>query len=276
MEGESAGPPIEFATVGLTHLGRWAADVRAAATLLTRLPMGAARADDDRTGAAAFPIVGLGIGLLAALPVALLGASEPTLAALLVVAVAAAVTGALHLDGLADTADALLAPDPARAEAARKDPAVGVGGVVALVVVLGADVAAIDSRAREGGAWLAPGAVVIAAVVSRAIPVVMVRMIAPAPAPGSALGFGAWFASRVGRAEAVAAGALAAIIVMVVAGLVGSPLLVVGAGTGGLVGLAVGRWIVSARGGLDGDALGASMELTVVVTLAVVAVLVSG
>lgn len=274
MEGESAGPPIEFAAVGLTRLGRWVADVRAAATLLTRLPMGAARADDDRTGAAAFPIVGLGIGLLAALPVALLGASEPTLAALLVVAVAAAVTGALHLDGLADTADALLAPDPARAEAARKDPAVGVGGVVALVVVLGADVAAIDSLAREGGAWLAPGAVVIAVVVSRAIPVVMVRMIAPAP--GSALGFGAWFASRVGRAEAVAAGALAAIIVMVVAGLVGSPLLVVGAGTGGLVGLAVGRRIVSARGGLDGDALGASMELTVVVTLAVVAVLVSG
>ena len=179
-----------------------AADLRAAVTLLTRLPVGltgaadddrTGAADDDRTGAAAFPIVGLGIGLLAALPVGLLSSAEPTLAAILAVAVAAAVTGALHLDGLADTADALLAPDPARAEAARKDPAVGVGGVVALLVVLGAEVAAIDSLEREGGAWLAVGAVVVAAVVSRAVPVVAVRMVGSTANPGT--GFGAWFAA---------------------------------------------------------------------------------
>lgn len=249
------------------------ADLRAAATLLTRLPVGVTGAsDDDRSGAAAFPIVGLGIGLLAALPVGLLGAAEPTLAAILAVAVAAAVTGALHLDGLADTADALLAPDPVRAEAARKDPAVGVGGVVALVVVLGAEVAAIDSVAREGGASLAVGAVVVAAVVSRAVPVVAVRMGGSTADPGP--GFGAWFAARVSRGHALIAGVLAAAIVAIVAALLGSPSVAFVAGAGGLVGIVVVRWITSVRGRLDGDALGASMELTVAATLGAMAVLV--
>lgn len=252
-----------------------APDLRAAVTLLTRLPVGVTGAsDDDRTGAAAFPIVGLGIGLLAALPVGLLGSAEPTLAAILAVAVAAAVTGALHLDGLADTADALLAPDPARAEAARKDPAVGVGGVVALLVVLGASVAAIDSLEREGGAWLAVGAVVVAAVVSRAVPVVAVRMVGSTANPGT--GFGAWFAACVSRGDGLVAGALAAAIVAIVAALLGSPPVAFGAGAGGLVGIVVARWIHSVRGRLDGDALGASVELTVAATLVCLAVLVPG
>ena len=53
------------------------ADVRAAVATLTRLPVGAVV--DGRAGAAAFPLVGLGIGLVAAVPVVLLDATEPFL-----------------------------------------------------------------------------------------------------------------------------------------------------------------------------------------------------
>ena len=64
----------------------------------------------------------------------------------------AAVSGGLHLDGLADTADALVAPDAYAAERAREDPSVGPGGAVALLVVLGAEVAALASRDGVVGA----------------------------------------------------------------------------------------------------------------------------
>ena len=117
--------------------------IRAALSMLTRIPVGAA--DDDDTGAAAYGLVGALVGAIAAIPVALLAGAAPTLAAIVAVGTLAIVSGGLHLDGLADTADALLAPDRIRAEAARKDPAVGSGGVVALVLVLAAQVAALAS-----------------------------------------------------------------------------------------------------------------------------------
>ena len=88
--------------------------------MLTRIPVGAG--DDDDTGAAAYGLVGALVGAIAAIPVALLAGAAPTLAAILAVGTLAIISGGLHLDGLADTADALLAPDRMRAEAARKDP----------------------------------------------------------------------------------------------------------------------------------------------------------
>ena len=112
------------------------AEVRAAAGFLTRLPVGGV---SDRVGAAAFGVVGAGIGLLAAVPLVLLGRPVPLVAAVLAVSVIVLVTGAVHIDGLADTADALAAPSADAAERARNDPRLGSGGV-----------ATHDARARPG------------------------------------------------------------------------------------------------------------------------------
>ena len=76
-------------------------------------------------------------------------------------------SGGLHLDGLADTADALMAPDRMRAEAARKDPGVGSGGVVALVLVLAAQVAGLVSVMTIGGTAVAVVACIAAGAASR-------------------------------------------------------------------------------------------------------------
>src|SRR5947207_2262856 len=84
-------------------------DFAIATAVLTRLPVGASATADGAVAAAgwAFPLVGAGVGALAALAffiAQLLGcASLP--AALLAIAAGLAVTGAFHEDGLADTAD---------------------------------------------------------------------------------------------------------------------------------------------------------------------------
>ena len=146
----------------------------AAVGFLTRLPLGerAGAAAAASTGAAAFGLVGGLVGAVVGLPMLLLGGLDPTIGAIVAVAAGAILTGAIHLDGLADTADALLVPDPARAEAARTDPATGPGGVVAVVLVLGLEVAALASLAASAGPAVAAIACVAAGAVSRTVAVV--------------------------------------------------------------------------------------------------------
>jgi adenosylcobinamide-GDP ribazoletransferase len=240
--------------------------VRAAVALLTRLPV---RPDDGvASGAAAFPVVGVIVGLVGGVPLVLGGPAEPVLSSLLAVAAMTVLTGALHLDGLADTADALLAPDPTSAERARKDPAVGPGGAVALILVLGTEVAALSSVVATAGALTTGAALVVAAVVGRTLPVVAV-VLAGSRATGS--GFGGWFAARVGPADTVVAVVVAVLVTAGLAIATGSPEVAVGGIVGAGAGLAIAWAIVARRRQLDGDGMGAIIELTVAASLAAAA-----
>jgi adenosylcobinamide-GDP ribazoletransferase len=108
---------------------------------LTRLPLPDAWHDGDdlRRAAPWFPLVGLvvagvGIGVRAALG-PLFGGATATVAAL---AAMVALTGALHEDGLADTADGLWGGhDPERRLAIMRDSRIGTYGMVALLTVIG-------------------------------------------------------------------------------------------------------------------------------------------
>lgn len=244
--------------------------VRAAVALLTRLPV---RPDDAATsGAAAFPLVGVLVGLVGAVPLAIgaLGATgEPVLAGILAVAAMTVLTGALHLDGLADTADALLAPDPATAERARKDPAVGPGGAVALILVLGIEVAALASLVTTAGTLGAGAALIVAAVVGRTLPVVTITL---APSRVEAGGFGGWFAARVGRSDTVIAIVTAAIVTAGLAIAAGSPAIAIGGLVGAAAGLVIAAAILRGRRRLDGDGMGAMIELTVAAALVATAI----
>lgn len=95
-----------------------------------------------------FPIAGIVIALPAAVLLALLDAANaPALiAGGLVVALQIALTGALHEDGLADTADGFGAgADPQRALEIMKDSRIGTYGTIALVLSIGLRVAAIGA-----------------------------------------------------------------------------------------------------------------------------------
>lgn len=213
---------------------------------------------------------------LAYLNIAYLRPADPTVVALLVVALVAVLTRALHLDGLADTADGLGSGRPAEeALAVMRRGDIGPFGVVTLVLVLGLQVAALSALLANG---LGPVAVAVALVVSRLVlPLACSRGVPAARADG----LGRAVAGTVSRARLALAGLLAAasvvaVLVVVRGAYLPAPrslvlgLLVVA------VGLAAGGglcwWCVRRLGGVTGDVLGACVEVGFTAVLVVLSV----
>jgi adenosylcobinamide-GDP ribazoletransferase len=121
-----------------------------------------------------FPVVGLVVGAIVGGAWWVAGRWWPAaLAAVVAVAVDAVVTGGLHLDGLADSADGLIPPvSRARRFEIMADPRVGAFGALALVLVLGLRVGALAATPAKVlavmGLWC--GSRTLMAVVARALP----------------------------------------------------------------------------------------------------------
>lgn len=112
-----------------------------ALSLLTRIPIPPLPSLSDQDfgrSSLAYPLVGLLIGIILGLPVWLLPQADPLVLAAIVTALWAAITGGLHLDGVADGADAWLGGlgDLEKTHRILKDPLVGAAGAIALVIVL--------------------------------------------------------------------------------------------------------------------------------------------
>jgi adenosylcobinamide-GDP ribazoletransferase len=246
------------------------AGLRLALTFLTAVPLpgGMAIPPSRRIAAAAMywaPVVGLLIGGVAAgvlLLAARYGHTGASLAAVLAIASIAALTRALHLDGLADLADGLGSRKPAdQALAIMKRSDIGPFGVVTLLLTVLVQIAAL-ARAEQLGRG--PMAVVAAAVAARLAIMVACRRGVP---PARPFGLGALVAGTVHPAAAAVlclaalAGATAAggwqLAAAVAAGLAASL---------ALTGLAQRR-----LGGVTGDVLGAITEVTSAACLLVTA-----
>ncbi|MFI7138025.1 adenosylcobinamide-GDP ribazoletransferase [Streptomyces massasporeus] len=152
---------------------------------LTVIPVRATRWDREaaRGGMLCAPLAGLAVGAAAAglgLVLLFLGAGAAP-AAVATIAVPAALTRGLHLDGLADTADGLGSGKPAE-DALRimKQSDIGPFGVITLVLVLLAQVAAL---AQAYDASWARGA--CAAVVSATLARVALTLAARAGVPAA-------------------------------------------------------------------------------------------
>lgn len=124
-----------------------------AIAFLTRLPVPTPPFDDKAAQAASvawYPLVGALIGALLCAFDWILQGAPALLSAALVVTAWVVVTGALHLDGLADSADAWIGGlgNRERTLEIMKDPRSGPAGVVALVLVLLLKFAALASLGR--------------------------------------------------------------------------------------------------------------------------------
>lgn len=246
-------------------MGGWLSDLSVAVAFLTRLRLSGTPPDSDfapgrLAGAVrAFPLVGAGIGLAGGVVYALaywLGL--PTFAAALCALVCSALlTGGLHEDGLADTADGLgggrTAEDRLRI---MRDSHIGAFGVMALIFSIALRTAAL---ATLGTPWLAAAALIAGGAGSRALLGMFMRALDPARADG--LGANAGRPSEEGALTAVAIGAAFV-------------LLFLGVGTGIVAAAAAvvavactGHYARRGIGGYTGDVLGAAQQLAEIAIL---------
>jgi adenosylcobinamide-GDP ribazoletransferase len=219
---------------------------------LTVIPVAAAGgASGERLGRAYFPAVGALVGLLAGVVFVLAAAvTTPLLAAVAATAVLAVLTGALHVDGLADAADGLFGGgDLSRRLEVMRDSRVGSFGLVAVVLVLVGDVAALAAMTPVRALI----ALVIAGAVSRWALLVMIAAVPYVREAG--LGVAAGGAHR--RFDLVLGSAITIVPCLLdwrraFASLLIVLLIVVVVG-------AIARWRI---GGATGDVYGATTELS--------------
>jgi adenosylcobinamide-GDP ribazoletransferase len=249
---------------------RWAGPAEAFALLsIARVPAAASA----RGVLPWAPLVGLALGALAT-AVGWLGNryGDPLIGAVLAVAVLAALTRGLHLDGLADTADGL-GPlrGPERALQVMRAGDVGPFGVVTLVLVLLLQVACLAQLLGVDGGWPALAVAVVAARVA------MARAGLPGTPIAAGSTLGAAVAGTVSRAwlagTALAVLAAAAGVGWMVDGPDGAWQLPVAAALGWGAADALRRRASTRLGGVNGDVMGAMGEVTATVVLLVAAVL---
>ncbi|MDQ7069441.1 MAG: adenosylcobinamide-GDP ribazoletransferase [Rhodobacterales bacterium] len=229
-------------------------DLSIALALLTRLPVKVAHGNFDRTANAAwaYPLAGAVLGAFAGLAgmAALWIGLPPIIAALLALAVLIITSGAMHEDGLADTADGFWGGwAPEKRLEIMKDSQIGTYGVLALLLSLGLRTAAL-SEIFAGGAVLLP--VIAVAALSRGFLPAVMAALPHARTHGLAHSVG-----RPSRQTAVlAAGVGLAIAALSIGALALLALIVVG-----LVAFFVGTAAHRKIGGQTGDILGATQQL---------------
>ncbi|MFT0859490.1 adenosylcobinamide-GDP ribazoletransferase [Ancylobacter sp. G4_0304] len=249
--------PVSMATEFLRH-------VPAALRFLSRLPVPRLsfepenEAPDMAKLGPALPVAGALIGLAGALAllVAHLVSLGGFLAATLAFAVLAAITGAFHEDGLADTADALGAMNRARRLEIMRDSRIGTFGAVALILGFALRIGALEALA-ELGVMAAAGALVAAQGLARLAGLWILHALPAARDDG--LAFTAGTPGPPGIREAALAGlVLAALFVIPGFGLMA---LLAGLVLAALVLMAFGRLASAQFGGQTGDIAGAAAVL---------------
>ncbi|MCW1383726.1 adenosylcobinamide-GDP ribazoletransferase [Novosphingobium sp. KCTC 2891] len=222
-----------------------------AVQFMTRLPLPAIAADDDDFGRAIrwFPVAGLLVGGTVAGAAWIGETRDPALGALLGLAAWVCMTGALHLDGLGDIADAAGAAhaDRARISEVLADPHLGSFGAVTITLQLLAKFVLLDLFLGDGDAGRPMSMLVLVPVLARIGPLAWTLLLRPLHS-----GFGTLF--RRGANWLVLAGWLA---VWAACAAAACPLLLAALPVVPLWAL----WLRARIGGISGDGHGAGIEL---------------
>jgi adenosylcobinamide-GDP ribazoletransferase len=227
---------------------------------ILRVPVEAADRRVTGRAMACAPLVGAGIGVVAAAVgwAARVYTDSAFVAAVAAVATCAGVTRALHLDGLADVADGLGSAKPReQALEVMKRSDIGPFGVVTLLLVLVMQITCVASAYTHHRGGLA---IIVAAVTGRLAITLACTPRVPSARPE---GLGAWVAGTVSlrTASIVAAACLIGCAGLGYVRGPGTALLAAAACVVGTAGaLVLLRRCVSRFGGITGDVLGALVE----------------
>lgn len=237
------------------------AEIASAAIFLTRLPIrwhGPMPAELHARSMAWYPLVGAALGLSAGLVHALaLGLGlTPLPAALLAVLALAALTGALHEDGLADVADGFGGGrDKATKLAIMRDSRVGTYGVLALVFSVALRAGAL---AALPGPAAALAALIGAETLSRAIVPALNGYLEPARSDGLGAGLPRPDGARI---------VVALVLGTALAGLALGATALPAAAAALVAGIAVAALAERQIGGFTGDVLGAAQQAAAILVL---------
>ncbi len=238
-------------------------DILSAISLLTRLPVALATAP-RANGCWAWPLAGLTVGAASVLVAASahrFGVPAAP-AAVLALITSALLTGGLHEDGLADSADGLIGGrDRAHRLEIMKDSRIGSYGALAMGLILLLRCFALATLITAGE-W---GAILAIAALSRAPMAVLMALLPNARGAGSAQSLGRPSQNSAGLALALGLG-----LAVAVSGFTALPVALAAA----VVTFLFGAYAKAKIGGQTGDILGASQQLTEAAMLTVAAALI--
>lgn len=231
--------------------------------LLTRLPVPLSsqppRSEDLGLSVLFFPLVGLLIGVLLTGLHTVLWVIDPGVLAALVLTAWVLLTGGLHLDGLADTADAWIGGqgDRDRTLAIMKDPRSGPLAIIAIVLVLLNKFAALQMLLAGDARVI----LLLTPVLGRTF---IVMLLATTPYV-RADGLGAPYARYLPHLSCYLLGLLVAAATVALQEWHGIAILAALS----LLFFGLRHWLMARLGGLTGDTLGAACELAEMVSLLV-------
>lgn len=180
-------------------VAQWLSEIRQAVAFYTLIPahwMGAEAAEREPVPMAEamrmVPLAGVVVGAVGGVIFALAAALTGSILVASVSAVAATtiITGALHEDGLADTADALAGTTPEKRLEIMRDSHIGNFGAAALCMSILLRVALIAVIAQAGGTGAAVLVLIAAHAVSRGFALWLPYCLPPARKSGAAVAFG--------------------------------------------------------------------------------------
>lgn len=215
------------------------------------------RADEDggyfKKSLLLFPAVGLLIGCGAyVLSLSLSHIFPQSVLAVVVIVYLAAISGALHLDGLCDSADGLLSSrSREKSLLIMKDSRVGAMGVISVAVILFGKYSALSSMPAEH----LPLATLFMPITGRSVILLAMATARYARPEG---GIGELFYSQSSKFAAVLAFSLLTLLLLLLVPEKSVAILLAALGTCFLFTL----WCKNVLGGMTGDTLGAACELT--------------
>ena len=227
-------------------------DLKVALAFLTRIPINHGPQISLRRSAALFPLVGAFIGLIGGLVFYLSSAILPPLvSASISILVTVAITGAFHLDGLADICDGLIGGWN-REERLKilKDSRHGTYGVAAISLQLILQVCLLSALSPRDGLFT----LIVLHTLSRLVPIFLMLI----PATSGHDGMGASVSREIGAKEPLV-GSL--ITVLLIAPIMGLNFLLLSA----ILFLTLSifaLWVIRKIGGMVGDAFGAGEQIS--------------
>lgn len=239
---------------------------REALRILTIIPVSGTHEPDISCSLPYFPVTGALLGSVCA-GVAWLVGNEigwVTAAGVLATATDAVLTGAIHLDGLADVADSLAGSTTEERHRIMKDPHVGTYGIVAVVLVLFLRVVSF-ARLAEAQKWLW---YIIPFVISRTIMALPARRMKYAREKGNLT---RQLIENSTYLQIIFATIVSVMLCFLIGGIYGVILLMAGYG----MAFVLWGWMNRRYGGITGDLIGMSGIITETIILMFLAFLVS-